>query len=287
MGDQEPSADFHDPSLEDTSDSTESSSNAASMPSLLQEARRSLRVLAAKLVVIDHPPHEQKDLLVGISCLALATPAIPAYCAGDLRTVLLTVGMTITSLNADYLYLGTVWNVIDRWCALGYSFYLYWLAFPHLPLLSTLNVIPLVGFLGYSRSSSTKEEWSFRHSLWHLFLAVDMPFFLVFGAYSDHFFRSSAIAAVEGSRQCAKALEKADKAAEAELDPGADEATEAGEACDETESSGSEPDVPPTPKQVANAALQHGRLVAQRNNNHKVLQRLNAEILGHQRNAPH
>ena len=151
---QEPSADFHDPSLEDTSDSTESSSNAASMPSLFQEARRSLRVLAAKLVVIDHPPHEQKDLLVGISCLALATPAIPAYCAGDLRTVLLTVGMTITSLNADYLYLGTVWNVIDRWCALGYSFYLYWLAFPHLPLLSTLNVIPLVGFLGYSRTGS-------------------------------------------------------------------------------------------------------------------------------------
>lgn len=191
MGAQEPSADFHDPSLEDTWDSTESSSNAASMPSLFQEARRSLRVLAAKLVVIDHPPHEQKDLLVGISCLALATPAIPAYCAGDLRTVLLTVGMTITSLNADYLYLGTVWNVIDRWCALGYSFYLYWLAFPHLPLLSTLNVIPLVGFLGYSRSSSTKEEWSFRHSLWHLFLAVDMPFFLVYGAYSDHFFRQS------------------------------------------------------------------------------------------------
>eukprot|EP00439_Symbiodinium_sp_Y106_P045362 s3007_g5.t1 len=92
---------------------------------------------------------------------------------------------------------------------------------------------------------------------------------------------SSAIAAVEGSRQCAKALEKSDKA---DLDPGADEATEAGEACDETESSGSEPDAPPTPKQVANAALQ--RLVAQRNNNHKVLQRLNAEILGHQRNAP-
>mmetsp|Transcript_117931 Transcript_117931/g.279912 ORF Transcript_117931/g.279912 Transcript_117931/m.279912 type:complete len:1449 (+) Transcript_117931:65-4411(+) len=97
---------------------------------------------------------------------------------------------------------------------------------------------------------------------------------------------SSAIAAVEGSRQCAKALEKSDKAGEADLDPGADEATEAGEACDETESSGSEPDAPPTPKQAvkaANAALQ--RLVAQRNNNHKVLQRLNAEILGHQRNV--
>ncbi|CAE7664765.1 unnamed protein product [Symbiodinium pilosum] len=133
----------------------------------------------------------QKNLLVGFSCLALATPAIPAYCVGDLTTVFITLGMTITSLNADYLYLGTVWNVIDRWAALGYSFYMYWLAFPHLPISSTLNAIPLVAFLSYSRSSATKEQWSFRHSLWHFFLAVDVPLFLVFGAYSDRFFRQS------------------------------------------------------------------------------------------------
>jgi len=96
---------------------------------------------------------------------------------------------------------------------------------------------------------------------------------------------SAAIAAVEGSRQCAKALEKAGKAADVDPEAGADEATEAGEAREETESSDSEPDIkpPPTPKQAASVALQ--RLVAQRNNNHKVLQRLNAEILGHQRNV--
>ncbi|CAE7478859.1 unnamed protein product [Symbiodinium natans] len=289
MGEQEPAAVDDSSALDETSDSTEPGYKAAGMPALFQEARRSLRVLAAKLVAIDHKPHEQKDLLVGISCLALATPAIPAYCAGDLPTVFVTLGMTITSLNADYLYLGTVWNVIDRWCALGFSFYMYWLAFPHLPLLSSLNAIPLVGFLSYSRSSATKEQWSFRHSLWHFFLAVDMPFFLVFGAYSDRFFKhSEVISNSSGGRKPTmpwKSPAKLRKHLDADLDPGADEATEAGEACDETESSDSEPDVkpPPTPKQAASAALQ--RLVAQRNNNHKVLQRLNAEILGHQRNV--
>ena len=156
MSQEEASAEVNDTSGVDTaSDSSDPRSKSASMPSLFQEARRSLRVLAAKLFAIDHKPHEQKNHLVGFSCLALSTPAIPAYCAGDLRTVLLTLGMTVTSLNADYLYLGTVWNVIDRWCALGYSLYMYWLAFPHLPLASTLNVIPLVGFLSYSRSGGS------------------------------------------------------------------------------------------------------------------------------------
>eukprot|EP00913_Durusdinium_trenchii_P033626 g31476.t1 len=53
-----------------------------------------------------------------------------------------------------------------------------------LPLLSTLNALPLLGFLTFSRKSQTKEQWAFRHSLWHYFLAIDMPFFMVFGAYS-------------------------------------------------------------------------------------------------------
>ena len=55
----------------------------------------------------------------------------------------------------------------------------YTMAWPRLPLLSTLNALPLLGFLTFSRKSRTREEWSFRHSLWHFFLALDMPFFLV------------------------------------------------------------------------------------------------------------
>ncbi len=50
---------------------------------------------------------------VGISCLALLTPAIPAYQADDMAMVAATILMTFTSLCADYLYIGTVtWLVV-------------------------------------------------------------------------------------------------------------------------------------------------------------------------------
>lgn len=117
--------------------------------------------------------------------MALLTAALPAYYANDMAMVLATLLMTFTSLCADYLFIGTVWNLIDRWCGIAYALYMYALAWPNLPLLSTLNALPLLGFLSFSRKSKTREEWSFRHSLWHFFLAVDMPFFLVFGAYAD------------------------------------------------------------------------------------------------------
>jgi len=106
---------------------------------------------------------------------------------------------------------------------------------------------------------------------------------------------SAAIAAVEGSRQCAKALEKSsnrrstageEDGSDAEADDEAPQQSEAEEKATpedaDTEPAPKKPPVP-TPEQAAAAATQ--RLVAQRNNNHKVLQRLNAEILGHQRNV--
>jgi len=108
---------------------------------------------------------------------------------------------------------------------------------------------------------------------------------------------AAAIAAVEGSRQCAKALEKSARIRRSKSGDAADEEDEAsadGEqeddaaraeeklAHEESEKAKPRP-APPTAEQMAAAANQ--RLVAQRNNNHKVLQRLNAEILGHQKNV--
>jgi hypothetical protein len=110
---------------------------------------------------------------------------------------------------------------------------------------------------------------------------------------------SAAIAAVEGSRQCAKALEKpgkrrnsnAGESADFDTEPDPEEAPRGGNG-DGQEGSEEATHLPepslkkspvPTPEQAAAAANQ--RLVAQRQNNHKVLQRLNAEILGHQRNV--
>lgn len=97
---------------------------------------------------------------------------------------------------------------------------------------------------------------------------------------------SAAISAVEGSRQCAKALESK---RQDESDVGADEATDAGEGHPDSEGSRDSDERHASPRKTNTAgAAQPGaprRLVAQRNNNHKVLQRLNAEILGHQRNV--
>merc|ERR1719296_210019 len=114
---------------------------------------------------------------------------------------------------------------------------------------------------------------------------------------------AAAIAAVEGSRQCVKALERrsteataADEAAgegKAEAGGGKSEDGEAAPGASADDSADEEPRPPreepplrrhlPTPEEAAAAAAK--RSVAQRNNNHKVLQRLNAEILGHQRNV--
>eukprot|EP00435_Cladocopium_sp_Y103_P054308 s932_g17.t1 len=99
--------------------------------------------------------------------------------------------------------------------------------------------------------------------------------------------RSAAISAVEGSRQCAKALESK---RQDESEVGADEATDAGEGHPDSEGSSDSDERHASPRKTGTTASQVGavqrRLVAQRNNNHKVLQRLNAEILGHQRNVP-
>eukprot|EP00930_Biecheleria_cincta_P035574 TRINITY_DN24461_c0_g1_i1.p1 TRINITY_DN24461_c0_g1~~TRINITY_DN24461_c0_g1_i1.p1 ORF type:complete len:165 (+),score=7.38 TRINITY_DN24461_c0_g1_i1:49-495(+) len=142
-----------------------------------------LRVLQEKLFAIDRQPHEHQDALVGLSCFGLLTPAIPAYLNSDFFTTGVAVLVTLCSFFADCLYVGTVWNVIDRWVALGFSIYMFGLVWPQLPCLAVMNLIPLLGFLSFSRSSRTKAQWRLRHSLWHLFLAVDMPLFLAFGAY--------------------------------------------------------------------------------------------------------
>lgn len=104
---------------------------------------------------------------------------------------------------------------------------------------------------------------------------------------------ASALAAVEGSRRCAEALEsrsaeekacsaensaeefpaKKSKKSKVRAEPSFESEDEEGKAVPKS----------PTPEEVA--ATEAQRLSAQRSNNQKVLQRLNAEILAHQRNV--
>jgi len=103
---------------------------------------------------------------------------------------------------------------------------------------------------------------------------------------------SAAIAAVEGSRDVAKAVEEM-SANNGKSESSRNQQKEAPESRsprpdDEADEDGELPEIemppqPPSAEEVAAASMK--RLVAQRNNNHKVLQRLNAEILSHQENV--
>ncbi|CAE7577223.1 DJA6 [Symbiodinium sp. CCMP2456] len=103
---------------------------------------------------------------------------------------------------------------------------------------------------------------------------------------------SAAIAAVEGHRQCMQAVEAKTETAEEGPEPAEADKDDASEGKDQSQPSdhGSDDESvsPPEPRRhskedSAQAAIR--RQVTQRNNNHKVLQRLNAEILTHQQNV--
>ncbi|CAE7707845.1 DJA6 [Symbiodinium microadriaticum] len=103
---------------------------------------------------------------------------------------------------------------------------------------------------------------------------------------------SAAIAAVEGHRQCMQAVEAKKETAEEGPEPAEADKDDASEGKDQSQPSdhGSDDESvsPPEPRRhskedSAQAAIR--RQVTQRNNNHKVLQRLNAEILTHQQNV--
>ncbi|CAJ1438817.1 unnamed protein product [Effrenium voratum] len=115
--------------------------------------------LLQKLLSVDAQSHEEQNWLVGLSCLMLATPAIFAAQEADWTTVGFSVVVTVTSLCADYLFIGSAWHIIDRWCAIAFALYMYAQALPSLPLLSTLNAVPLFGFLTYSRCGRGFPFW--------------------------------------------------------------------------------------------------------------------------------
>jgi len=102
---------------------------------------------------------------------------------------------------------------------------------------------------------------------------------------------SAAIAAVEGHRQCMQAVEAKTETAEEGPEPAEADKEDASEGKDQSQPSDASDDEsvsPPEPRRhskedSAQAAIR--RQVTQRNNNHKVLQRLNAEILTHQQNV--
>eukprot|EP00747_Dinoflagellata_sp_TGD_P179997 gnl/TRDRNA2_/TRDRNA2_31723_c0_seq2.p1 gnl/TRDRNA2_/TRDRNA2_31723_c0~~gnl/TRDRNA2_/TRDRNA2_31723_c0_seq2.p1 ORF type:complete len:153 (-),score=7.51 gnl/TRDRNA2_/TRDRNA2_31723_c0_seq2:93-551(-) len=135
------------------------------------------RVLAPLFKV--NPRFEGKfSTAVAFSCIGIGAPAPLALAYGDVRTFSFVCLATLCSFMGDYLYRGTIWDVIDRWVAASYTVYLSCLCFPRVPILTCLNIIPVSCILTWARKSKTWEQWVLRQSVWHAAMAVDVTFFL-------------------------------------------------------------------------------------------------------------
>mmetsp|Transcript_58417 Transcript_58417/g.135964 ORF Transcript_58417/g.135964 Transcript_58417/m.135964 type:complete len:176 (+) Transcript_58417:125-652(+) len=131
------------------------------------------------LISANVKPHEHRSELVGASCLLLAIPVPLPLAYGDPLTGAWLLSVAVCSLFGDFFYLGTIWNVIDRWVAVSFTIYLTCVASQRVPALTFANLFLVAGFLAYSQSSCTPEQWRRRHSLWHAVMMCDITFFLM------------------------------------------------------------------------------------------------------------
>uniref|UniRef100_A0A7S2B1C3 Uncharacterized protein n=1 Tax=Alexandrium andersonii TaxID=327968 RepID=A0A7S2B1C3_9DINO len=136
------------------------------------------RRFVSGLLAKNAKPHEHQHWLVGISCLLLGVPIPFALANDDRLTGAWLVLVTACSLLADFAYIGSLWNVLDRWVAVSFTVYLTYRAFLRVPRLTTANLFVVAAMLAYSQCSRTREQWRWRHSLWHAVMMVDITFFL-------------------------------------------------------------------------------------------------------------
>mmetsp|Transcript_37083 Transcript_37083/g.94781 ORF Transcript_37083/g.94781 Transcript_37083/m.94781 type:complete len:155 (-) Transcript_37083:147-611(-) len=114
-------------------------------------------------------PHFHRHWAVGLSCLALSAPLPWLLAHGQLALAAFNVTVTLCSLVADYFAIGTVWDDVDRAVAAAYiATLIYFSALHNGPLFTAADLVLLVFVpFFYSRSSRSKEQWRFRHALWH------------------------------------------------------------------------------------------------------------------------
>eukprot|EP00746_Dinoflagellata_sp_MGD_P068852 gnl/MRDRNA2_/MRDRNA2_28274_c0_seq1.p1 gnl/MRDRNA2_/MRDRNA2_28274_c0~~gnl/MRDRNA2_/MRDRNA2_28274_c0_seq1.p1 ORF type:complete len:175 (-),score=7.67 gnl/MRDRNA2_/MRDRNA2_28274_c0_seq1:137-661(-) len=125
------------------------------------------------------PQHyHRRSQLIGISCWFLLAPGIYSAYNGDMWQAGFSLLVVFSSFMGDFMMLGTYWDVIDRWVGIVYAMQLTKVCFPHAPILVTLNLPFVGGWLSYSRNSTSFEDWRIRHTAWHLVMAVDVCFFL-------------------------------------------------------------------------------------------------------------
>ena len=122
---------------------------------------------------------------VGASCLLLALPAPWIMINGDCFTAFFTVLLFTCSIMADYFFIHSIWDDIDRAVACSYIGWVVYLSLePNGTLLTIGALVILIGcpFL-YSRKSSSREQWAFRHCLWHM-TAMIVQFGVMYGVFN-------------------------------------------------------------------------------------------------------
>ena len=104
-------------------------------------------------------------------------------------TSLFCFAVAVCSILADYYFIGSVWDDIDRLVACSY---IVWLVACSIPangwrwtagVFLALVVLPFL----YSRNAASKRQWVFRHSLWHL-SGMAVQFLVLYGIFHPGFY---------------------------------------------------------------------------------------------------
>mmetsp|Transcript_14369 Transcript_14369/g.40588 ORF Transcript_14369/g.40588 Transcript_14369/m.40588 type:complete len:163 (+) Transcript_14369:293-781(+) len=130
-------------------------------------------------------PHIHKSPLVGMSCLWLGLPGPWIMYHGYSFTALFNLAVAFCSILADYYFIGSVWDDIDRLVACSYIGWLVYLSicFNGTALTVAVFLSLIVCPFLYSRSSNSKKEWEFRHTLWHVF-GTFVQFLIMYGVFN-------------------------------------------------------------------------------------------------------
>ena len=122
---------------------------------------------------------------VGLSCLWLGLPAPWIMYNGHAFVAMFNLAVAVCSILADYYFIGSVWDDIDRAVACSYIGWLIYLSVHSngIPLTVAVFLTLIVGPFFYSRSATSRQEWVFRHSVWHAFGTL-VQFLIMYGVFN-------------------------------------------------------------------------------------------------------
>jgi len=119
--------------------------------------------------------------MVGASCFIFGFVGWFAYFNGDGGTILVSALQTVLAFAADYIGNAQMLSersvllvcACDRGAATLFALWLVALSMAAVSPLMVLALLPLGPVLAWSRASTSRSQWIFRHSVWHAFAACE------------------------------------------------------------------------------------------------------------------